>query len=297
MNTTYKIMFGLFGLFFLNACKPIQAYWLLTKTSSQSNFKEELTFRLSEGLVVLEVVINSQKYEFVMDTGAALSVMDSSLSEQIFEKEKLQIAITDAHGTRKKMAIYELDSLKIGEVLFQKIAFLSSQSNLFKQIGVHGIIGANILKHAHWKIDFEHKQLSLSDSILDEKNVLYTPFKKRLGLPYLQIDYKNSRLKNVLFDIGYNGNLDIPLRKAQKNTHLKGFLKTHYQEILNQESLFGQKDIVCFMTTLDSLRTGNFYLKNTPIIIGKDNNLKIGIEPFRKNSLFLDYENNRIGIR
>ena len=151
------------------------------------------------------------------------------------------------------------------------------------------IIGANLIKLAYWKIDYQNQLLHFSDQPfqLNTAYPVYTlPFDKPLlsGTPKIALKVAGETIENVLFDVGYNGGLILPNRFANL------FSTDTTQIILDQSTsgIYGantdtltikmlpltvggyQVELPVTFSTLDKALLGNDFLEHFMVYLNYD---------------------------
>jgi len=140
---------------------------------------------------------------------------------------------------------------------------------------------------AHWKIDYEKQLLHFSDTpfkVVERSYVL--PFERPLlsGTPSINLEVEGKKVENILFDVGYNGGLILPIAVAShfENTESKIILDQSTSGIYgtNTDSLLVKKlevnvggvktRIPVEFSSLNKALLGNEFLKHFVVIINYD---------------------------
>jgi len=109
-----------------------------------------------------------------------------------------------------------MDTISLGGVPFGKIsAGLLQYDSLSASrcLAPGGLIGANLIQHAHWKIDYQQQLLWISDQPFEagaEATVLPFSHPTLSGKPSIAINVGGNTVKNLIMDTGYNGSLTLP---------------------------------------------------------------------------------------
>jgi predicted aspartyl protease len=113
-------------------------------------------------------------------------------------------------------------------------------------IAEDGIIGANLIKLAHWKINYQNKHIYFSDKPFNiPTDVAPISFKKPLlsGVPEISLTIEGKVISGVLFDVGFNGGLIVPASLSDAFTSKE---EKHYLD-QSTSGIFG--------TNIDTLTT------------------------------------------
>lgn len=267
-------IFLLFTSFLVLSCGLISALKvnkLLEKGRiEQISFKKEISFKDDDGRIVIPVDIQGSSYDFLFDSGA-ITVIDESLAEKIEYKKIAKKSVIDQADFRKSLRYIELEEVAVSQVKFYNIGAVISDLSVLNEhacMNVHGIIGANVMRNAIWKIDYKQKKIIFSDNInafSDLFNFDTIPFSvDRQGTPKLTLRLEDNVDQQVIFDTGSNQLLTLPyknnLQLFAKSKKLKGYgirytalgtsLDTSFY--INSPSIFLEKHLIT--STLISMR-------------------------------------------
>ena len=199
----------------VNGCIPRHANILSLGAMKNAEFKDTVSTEVSNGLIIVPVMIRGETYRFLFDTGAPLSI-----SHQIQQKHGFKRIskghIVDSDQNRQKIQYVQVDSLKIADIPFYgQTAFVADfrANPVLECLQLDGILGSNLMRYCNWTIDYETSQLIFA-SALDSTSYSQLP-----SLPFrydrqfdLMVDLSigNKPLKNLEVDYGSNGVLMIP---------------------------------------------------------------------------------------
>lgn len=252
-NLTRKLLFSLL---------LVMSYSLLQAQ------KIVLPYNEYTGVPVIKVLINGKMYNFIFDTGAENSFIDSGILSTPKIGSEIQ---TGAIYTQKfSSAIKILDSIQIGSVYLRnlrlnEINFQKALPYSKKCFNINGILGSDILHNYTIDINPSAKQITLINPKTDTINRALFQFK---SFPFKL--YKNSFTPTVEFKIynkktfltldlgganyiGISYNRFIKNINASKNCIIsKG---STYSSIYNEHS---------------SLESRNYFVKNVDFFIGEN---------------------------
>lgn len=191
-----------------------------------SNYLEEIPFELKKGLIVVQGKLNndSQEREFIFDTGAFDCKVEKDLAESLGMPTLATRDNSTAAGVSREIEITRVDALKLGEIPFQNLSagkLEYDEKSASPCLAPHGLIGANLIRLAHWKIDFLNKKLSFSDSAFQPERFetqYRIPFshEKLTGIPEISMMVGGKSVEGLIFDLGYNGGIVLPLSLAHQ---------------------------------------------------------------------------------
>ena len=162
-------------------------------------------------------------------------------------------------------------------------------------IAEDGIIGANLIKLAHWKIEYEEQKIHFSDNpfVIDQGEIAYSlPFKKPLlsGTPEIKIEVNGHTISGVLFDVGYNGGLILPARFAE-------FFQNDEEQIVIDQSTTG-----IYGTNVDTLVTKKLevsiggYTSVIPVEFSSIGKALLGSNFLQHFTVLINYERKKISL-
>lgn len=301
-RSTMKIAFILFiGAALFYSCNYINNVRLLTGGGvNSSNFTETISFKYLKGLIVVNAQLNNDTtyHQFIFDTGAFNSKIEFKLAEELGLSVKAIKDNSTAQGINRKIEVVRADKVRIGSIEFTKIGAGKLQYDAKSAspcIAEDGIIGANLIKLAHWKIDYQKQKMSFSDSPFrvpdNEKNYLL-PFKKPLlsGVPEIEIEVAGRVLSGVLFDIGFNGGLVLPAKFGE------AFESDSVLKVIDQSTsgIYG--------TSIDTLTTKRLevsvggFTSTIPVEFSSIGKALLGNEYLQHFDVFINYDSKRISL-
>ena len=181
---------------------------------TQNNIKETVDIEIHKRLIIVPISIHGKEYRFLFDTGAPFSISNEIQRDNNF-KIVSKGYIIDSDHNRKKINWAQIDSVLIGDVLFQnQTAFVGDfEANpIMKCLEIDGIIGSNLIRQSCWTINQEQKTLSLFLSLekKDYENCIAIPFKTDYQYNiFIDLNFGQSKVKNMLVDYGSNGSIDL----------------------------------------------------------------------------------------
>lgn len=204
--------------FFLGSCNVIKTVSLLKSGSvDAADYAQEIPFDNTADMIIIPVAINGKTYQFIFDTGAPC-VISKELAKELGLEAEVEVNSSDSGGNTAKTGFTELAAIKIGGITFSNIGVALIDLEQIKEmqcLGVDGIIGANLMKTAKWKIDYQEKVLTFTDHIKnlnvtnDYVEIEYTP--SLSGTPEVEVTLSPGvKAGKVIFDTGFMGELTVP---------------------------------------------------------------------------------------
>ena len=178
-------------------------------------FYSEVEFETRLNLIILPVQIRGETYRFLFDTGAP-NVISEELNEKLQFKTLGTGSVGDSQGNRNKLGVQKIDTIGIGGVYFLNTAALVADLGQAEIacLEIDGILGANLMRLAYWKIDSENAVITLStdlDTLLTGLDECYTlPFKtSKTYTPYVSMILNDSLFESITYDTGSGGYLTL----------------------------------------------------------------------------------------
>lgn len=271
--------------------------------SKELNYYSEIPFEYVNGKIIVSVLLNKNKYRFLLDTGAP-NLITKRLSN-ILNLESLQeLKISDANQIKSTMNIVQLPNLTIGSIIFENSIALSSQEEnnlVFDCFEIDGFIGSNLLRNSIIQIDVKNKTLIITNDPkklhLNNENSSKLSLFGQQGSPFIWLKLtgsKDSGKEQVLLDTGMKGFYDISLKNYINFKNEKIF-----SEVANGK---GSESIGLSGTSPESeqvrlllkhMKIANSDFLNISTTTTNDNNSRIGIGLFENGIGTIDFINKK----
>ncbi|MCD4792124.1 MAG: retroviral-like aspartic protease family protein [Bacteroidales bacterium] len=282
-----KLLFILFSLILLSSCSVIKTISLLKSGSiDNTNFSETINYENRAGLIIIKAEINGNIYDFIFDTGAPCAI-SIELAEKLALKPEVYVNSSDSKGNKEKTGFVEINKIKIAGTNFTNIGAAIIDFNKTQEIqciGVDGIIGANLMKNAKWKINYQENTIQFTDN-LDNLNITDSSspinFTSSVtGTPLLNVTLPyDIQVKKVKFDSGFMGGLSLSAKVYKKlieNENLK-IIKGYGA---SSTGAYGTNVDTSFFLKLVKIKVENLYISNIITEFTNDNISIIGNEIF-----------------
>ena len=294
-NPTYFLLLVL--LIFVSSCSYLKNVGLLSGGELKAkNFVQEVPFELKKDLIVVKAQLNADTVlrEFIFDTGAFNSKVENGLANDLGLETVTTKSNSTAQGVSKDIEVTRLDSIIFGKTAFYKIGagkVVYSEKSASPCIATDGIIGANLMKLAHWKINYQNQKLYFSDTPFSIQGKYYTlPFEHPTlsGTPKIDVKVGGKTVENILFDVGFNGGLVLPLSLA------------HHFESEETEIILDNATSGIYGTNTDSLIVKKLKVNvggyETEMIVefSKLGKALLGNEFLKHFTVCIDYEEDKI---
>lgn len=282
---------------FFIGCKT--ANLLNAGTWETSNALEEIPVRFVNDLPLITVTINGKDYVFLFDTGAP-TVISTAIYKDLNLKPTKTSNINDSQGNSSKQILTSLPEMKIGNATFSNIGCVVVDFNVpeLNCYNIAGIVGANQMSSAFWKVDYANKAILLTKDIhqfnLEEHNLTFSFSPKSQKTPLISTTILGEKL-NFTFDTGFSGNLKI-------SKHNKSIIDSIKK--LNPLEIYGSTAVGIYGTgKIESnylFKTDTIVIDSVPFtreIIGTGESSLIGNSFLKNYTFILDWEKRKIYLK
>jgi hypothetical protein len=187
---------------------------------AQSGFKEIIDFTYVSGWVCIKARLNDEEKDrrFILDTYSVCLLREGLLSIPGLD-------VLDAtkdlggkfEGTPMRPLFPKFRRVRIGRVVFEDIGAMvlsESSGNAVASALEDGLIGANLMRHCLWQIDFEHRKITLADKIeaLEGlENAVRIPFRPKplQYSPDVEVVLGGGEKASLQFDTGATGFISL----------------------------------------------------------------------------------------
>ncbi len=231
-----KLLIIIVSLICLTSCNYLQNINLLTSGNlDRENFVDSIPFEMKKDLVIVKAQINGKEkpLDFIFDTGAFNSKINHTLTEEYSLETKATKENEDSNGNVKVIEVTQLEQIQLGQTLFTDIGagkVVYADESPSPCIAEHGIIGANLIKLANWKIDYQKQMIYFSDEAFEIESPLTAitfdyDSPALSDTPKVEFKIEGRSVENLLIDTGSNGGFRLPasVEKAFTSTEIQTF--------------------------------------------------------------------------
>ncbi len=282
-------------LIILTSCFSSKVYRILTAGEAQAeSFYVTIPFEYRAGLPFVEVTVNGEKGLFLFDTGAP-NVISEDFAEKLGVKTLAEAKVNDSGGNSTKgNANVKLDDVEIGGVHFYDTGAIVQNlkgSDIFNCLNFDGLIGANLMRLAFWKLDYRNQEISMASDLSqfgDMTGYTKLPFKPKFtGTPVVSIELNDQTISDLTFDTGSNGHTSFPVSSLKK---FSSELESIYSVGATSYGVGGRaQSDTTFYIVMDSIRFGEIGMKNK-IVEFEEHANNIGSDFLRYFDFIMDWE-------
>jgi hypothetical protein len=252
--------------------------------------------------MVIPIKINGVDKYFAIDTGAP-NVITKELATELGVKSTVTQKTGDSGGQSEELSFVSINKIEVGNVVFSgfgaAIADFKASPNLVC-LEIDGLIGANLMQKAFWKIDYQKKRIWLTDNIekiLSENITDTIPFYTSItGSPTCEVKFDGFSDKNVTIDLGSNGHIDLTYNKTKQFQSLRPE-DVRYKVGFRSSGLFGKTETdTSYYFKTSTLKLGSLTYEQVVVELGDKENYesKIGMGYFENYTIILDWEGKKV---
>tara|TARA_B100000678_G_C18171583_1_gene487416 strand:+ start:142 stop:1062 length:921 start_codon:yes stop_codon:yes gene_type:complete len=300
-----KAFIFLITLILISSCSTSKAVKYLKEGEiDQENFKVTFPFEIKKGWIVVPVEIENKKYKFLLDTGTP-TLVSKELAKSLKMKVIDSVNASDVYNKSQKNKYTRIETVSIGSANFKGIVALINDFNInpmWSSLEVDGFIGSNLMRHAIWDIDFNQKQITITD----DESTLNLPegiIQNKLyigvaGVPAVACKINGKKIWNFTIDFGYNGDIVIPFSEFERqieNGEISNFKKSNTQGVIG---IYGREDKSreSYTGVINEIEFGNSILKEQKVYSEKYLVKTFGLDFFRNYRVILNWDSKKIKL-
>ncbi len=287
------LMTGLCGCKMMKIVKTIQS-----ATLNQKQFNIAMPFDYPVSHILLHIGVNGspQKYEFIFDSGAGITVISQTLADNLGLKTVNTIPVKDGQGTTVQKKLVIIPELDLNGLKFYNVGAVVSDfgpNSAINCLGKDGIIGVNVISKCNWTVDFPLQTLTATDTALNfPKDAISIPF--YFNIPHINVNVNGTLVKGVFVDLGSNESFTLQQSVLTSNPGLFPGNAMCRQTGYSAEGFNGAGLNTIWYTNHDSLNINgqNFYPVQTTIMNSPMN--RIGNKFWEQYLMGIDYKSHEI---
>ena len=300
-----KVLICLVTLILINSCSLSKAAkYLKEGHTDQENYKVTFPFELQNGWIIAPLEIKNKNYKFILDTGTP-SLISKELAKSLNMKVIDSVDASDVYNKAQKNKYTRIENIKIGTIDFVGTSALINDFNatpIWASLNVDGFIGSNLMQHAIWDIDFNQKQITITDNEsnlnLPEDVIENKMFIGVAGLPSIACRVNGEKIWNFSVDLGYNGQIVIPFSEFEKqieNGRIPDFKKSNTHGVIG---VYGKQNTSreSYTGVINEIEFGNSTLKNEKVYSEQYLEKRFGLDFFRNYRVILNWNTKKIKL-
>ena len=298
-----KLLLSTFAmLLLLTSCSGLKTFKLMKSGEvEQEEFKVNIPFEYNLGMIILKVNISGEEYDFLLDTGAP-NVISKELAQKYGLSNIFERKFGDSQGQTSDLGMIKLDEISIGGINFLNTGAAVADLKQSKEVGclqIDGLIGSNLMRKAVWKFDYENQIITISNSVeslkISESSEKIPFFTYITGTPIIDITLNDVKEKNVIVDLGSNGDISLSKKTFDKLVDTDPNISRTVSFGSSSSGLYGVGATDSIQHALISnISFGDVALKNTVVEFTNESASTIGTNYFKNYDLIINWFDKEI---
>lgn len=135
-------------------------------TCASASASTQVRFKQVQNQIVVQVTVNSAgPFDFILDTGASSTVIDSELAKQLSLSSIERSSVFTVAGS-KTVPRYRLESLALGPKSAQNLMVLSADLREIRKISskMRGVLGQNFLSEFDYILNYREQRIEFEEN-------------------------------------------------------------------------------------------------------------------------------------
>ncbi|CAL65841.1 retropepsin-like aspartic protease [Christiangramia forsetii] len=300
-----RIFIYFITLILLNSCSLNKAIKHLKEgETDQENYSVTFPFEIKNGFIIVPVEIENKNYNFLLDTGSP-TLVSKELAKSLNLKAIDSAKAGDVYNDKLQNKYTRLEKVKIGTIDFTGTTALINDFNsvsVWSSLNIHGFIGANLMQHAIWDIDFKRKQITITDNEsklnLPEDIIENKLFIGVAGVPAIACKVNEKKVWNFTVDLGYNGGIVVPFSEFKKQTENGEILDFKKSDTKGVIGIYGEQNTTreSYIGIIDEIEFGNSTLENEKVYSEQYLEKRFGSDFFKDYRIILNWNSKKIKL-
>ncbi|MDH4272141.1 MAG: aspartyl protease family protein [Candidatus Aminicenantes bacterium] len=280
---------------------------------AQSGFKEVIDFTYVSGWICIKARLNDEEQDrrFILDTYSVCLLREGLQSIPGLD-------VLDAtkdlggkfEGTPMRPLFPKFRKVRIGRVVFEDIGAMvlsESSGSAVASMLEDGLIGANLMRHCLWQVDFEHRKITLADRIeaLEGlENAVRIPFRPKplQYSPDVEVILDGGEKASLQFDTGATGFISLltPSLKSLVDSGKAVAWTAHLDRFIEEPGATGIE--THYFVRVPSLELGSCVFENLAVAVLNPskselmNRGNLGLEFMKNFIVTFDWTSNTIWL-
>ncbi len=260
-----------------------------------ADITQRIEFDYESRLLFMNARVNGLPRRFIIDSGAP-TVISRELRDALKLRKVKSIDVSDSQNNESKLEFVVLESLAFGGVEIENSAALVTDLSLFHCLDIDGLLGANVMSHFNWEVDYREERIRLyskdSPERPEEDYPIAFPFTtKAQGTPKLEIGIPGLlSASGVTFDLG--STRGVSLQKTDELAIPQNGAST-FAYGRTSKGIFGANTDTTWYFLADSLRIGGVPFGPT-MVTSFNTSDKIGNRFWENYRLLISWSDSRL---
>ena len=179
----------------------------------------EVSFREIGQHILVETYIEgmSKPLSLILDSGVKSLILQRSLAGEISLEDTVDFTPWETYGLVEQASIGAASFNQIGAYVVN----FSTPGHPLYCLSEHGVIGASLMKHGVWQIDYEAQTITIAENLnqlIQTKSqrqdhrgqaLFKVPMSFQENRPFIQLEVGHGRTIEVMVDTGWGGHLQL----------------------------------------------------------------------------------------
>ncbi|SCY07464.1 Aspartyl protease [Nonlabens sp. Hel1_33_55] len=300
-----RVFIYLITIILISSCSVNKAAkYLKEGETAEENYKVTLPFEIRNGYIIVQANIKNKDYNFILDTGTP-SLVSKKLAEKLNLKIIDSVKASDVFNQKQANKYTKIEKVKIGTLDFVDTVALINDFNsipMWSSLNIDGFIGANLMQHAIWDIDFGKKQITITDNEsklnLPKEIIENKLFIGVAGVPSIACKMNGKKVWNFTVDFGYNGGIVMPFTEFEKQIENGQILDFKKFKTYATVGIYGGQDVKreSYKGTINDIEFGNTTLKNEKVYSEQYLGKRLGSAFFSNYRVILNWNSKKIKL-
>jgi len=261
-----------FIVFSLSGCTAIKAMKLVNSgdmvMSNQPDSVIPFTHDSHPILIKAKLNHSQKEYTFIVDTGA-LTIISKQVAKELNLPKGIEVNASGTGGDSKTINLVKLDSIIVGNMEVTNCATGVTDFQPLLPRKIAGILGSNFLRHFKITIDYQQKELILSQDtkpVVIQGEEIKIPFETDMEsgfAPVVECILDGGEKANGLIDTGFPGFMAFPVSIIHKSESFNnGSVVTSNGSMSG--GMFGMEEKESYALRFNRVKIGNLKLLNIP---------------------------------
>ncbi|TQI71281.1 aspartyl protease [Gramella sp. Hel_I_59] len=287
----------------LNSCSLSKAVKHLKEgETTQQNYSATFPFEIKNGFIIIPVEIENKNYDFLLDTGSP-NLVSNELAESLNLKAIDSAKAGDVYNKKVQNKYTRLENVKIGNIDFTGTTALINNFNdvsVWSSLNIDGFIGANLMQHAIWDIDFKKQEITITDKEskleIPENIIENKLFIGVAGVPAIACKLNKKKVWNFTVDLGYNGGIVVPFSEFKKQTENGEILDFKKSKTKGVTGIYGEQNTTreSYIGIINEIEFGNSTLENVQVYSEQYLEKRFGADFFKNYRVILNWDSKKI---
>jgi len=148
----------------LLTCMSCRKNFLVKPSIIPTDFSTTIPFEMRDGIIVVQVEIRGQLYDFMVDSGG-LNLVSKKVAQELGLKKEFSRTFDGSQNGKTTIDFTTLENIAIGGIDFQETNIGIMDFEPINTTGCYnfqGMIGPPLMQNAIWEIDYQQQEIKIA---------------------------------------------------------------------------------------------------------------------------------------